>query len=149
MILGPGEGERVAIGPAESVIKATGEDTGGSFFLQESVVPPGMPGPPPHVHERMHDMFYVLEGTLTVRLGDATRELGPGSFVCAAPGEVHTFSNRSDQPVRLLNFSTPSGWEGYMRELSRAVASGEAGPEVFADLAARHDLRIEDRGQPG
>ena len=137
----PGEGERIAIGPSESTIKATGDETGGSFFLQESVIPPGMPGPPPHVHERMHDMFYVLEGTLTVRLGDETHEFGPGSFVCAAPGDVHTFSNGSDAPVRLLNFSTPSGWEDYMRELADAARSG-GGPELFARLAERHDLRV-------
>jgi mannose-6-phosphate isomerase-like protein (cupin superfamily) len=38
-------------------------------------------------------MFYVLEGTLTMRLGDETTELPAGSFVCVPPGVVHTFSN--------------------------------------------------------
>ena len=141
VVLRPGEGEPIKIGPSESAIKATGDDTGGSFFMQESVVPPGVPGPPPHVHERMHDMFYVLEGTLTVQVGEERHALGPGSFVCAAPGDVHTFANESDAPVRMLNFSTPSGWEGYMRDLADAVSSG-GGPEVFARLAEKHDLRV-------
>lgn len=70
----PGEGERVG-GPSAITIKATGDDTGGSFYLGEAVIEPGFPGPPAHVHERLHDMFYVLEGTLTVRLGSETREL--------------------------------------------------------------------------
>ena len=86
---GPGAGERHGAGATEILIKATADDTAGSFYLAESVIPPGFPGPPPHVHDHLHDMFYVLEGTLTVRLGDDTHAAGPGTFVCAPPGVVH------------------------------------------------------------
>ena len=76
----PGEGERIG-GPTTVTVKATGEETNDSFYLGEVVIEPGFPGPPPHRHERVHDMFYVLDGTLTMRLGDETLELDPGSFV--------------------------------------------------------------------
>ena len=52
----PGEGEQIG-GPTTVTIKATGEETGDSFYLGEGVVEPGFPGPPPHIHERVHDMF--------------------------------------------------------------------------------------------
>jgi quercetin dioxygenase-like cupin family protein len=81
----PGEGERHAAGSSEILIKATGEQTAGTFFLSESTLAPGFPGPPPHRHERLVDVFYVLEGVLTVRLAEETHELGPGSFVCVQP----------------------------------------------------------------
>jgi mannose-6-phosphate isomerase-like protein (cupin superfamily) len=136
----PGEGELIA-GPSSVTIKATGEDTGGSFYLGEGVFQPGFPGPPPHVHERLHDMFYVLEGTLTMRLGDETFDLGPGSFVCVPPGTIHTFSNRSEQPVRILNFNTPAGWENYMRDLAAALAAGTPTPEEIGQIASRYDFR--------
>jgi hypothetical protein len=42
------------------VIKASSDDTAGSFFLSETTVDPGFPGPPPHRHERLHDMAAVL-----------------------------------------------------------------------------------------
>ena len=116
----PGEGERIG-GPTTVTIKATGEETNDSFYLGEVVIEPGFPGPPPHRHQRVHDMFYVLDGTLTMRLGDETLELEPGSFVCVPPGVVHTFSNQSDAPVRILNFNTPAGWENYMRILPRRL----------------------------
>lgn len=138
----PGEGERHALGPSEVVIKATGEDTGGTFFLSETTIAPGFAGPPPHTHERLHDMFYVLAGTLTVRLGDDTAEAGPGTFVCVPPGVVHTFSNPGDEPVRLLNFNTPSGWEHYMRELAHAAATGPLTPDRIGDVASRHDFTV-------
>jgi mannose-6-phosphate isomerase-like protein (cupin superfamily) len=108
--------------------------------LSETTIAPDFPGPPPHRHERLHDMFYVLAGTLTVRLGDEARELGPGSFVCVPPGVVHTFSNTSGAPVRMLNFNTPAGWENYMRDLGEAAKSGPLTPEIIGRIASRYDF---------
>ena len=141
-VLRPGEGEVLEVGPSSIALRATGENTGGTMFMSETVVAPGFPGPPPHVHDRLHDMFYVLEGTLSMRLGDEQLEAGPGTFVCAPPGVVHTFSNPSEQPVRLLNFNTPSGWENYMRELAAAFGSGASvTPEEIGKIASRYDFR--------
>jgi quercetin dioxygenase-like cupin family protein len=136
----PEDGERHRAGDSEILIKATGEDTGGTFFLSELSIAPGFPGPPPHRHERLVDMFYVLDGALTVQLGDETRELGAGSFMCVPPGVVHTFSNRSEGFVRLLNFNTPSGWEDYIRDLANAARSGPLTTEVIGRVASRHDF---------
>lgn len=136
----PGRGERHTAGSAEILIKATGDETGGTFFLSESTIAPGFPGPPPHRHERLVDMFYVLEGELTVRIGDETHQLRAGSFVCVPPGVVHTFSNTSDGTVRFLNFNTPAGWEKYMRDLADAAKSGPLTSEVIGRIASRYDF---------
>jgi quercetin dioxygenase-like cupin family protein len=137
----PGEGERIG-GPTAVTIKATGEKTNDSFYLGEVVVGPGFPGPPPHIHKHLHDMFYVLDGTLTMRLGDDTIELPAGSFVCVPPGVVHTFSNPGDTAVRLLNFNTPAGWENYMRDLGAALAKGNPSPEEIGQIASRYDFQV-------
>jgi quercetin dioxygenase-like cupin family protein len=137
----PGEGERHAAGSSEILIKATGDETAGSFFLSESTIAPGFPGPPPHRHERLVDMFYVLEGVLTVRLGEDTRELEAGSFVCVPAGVVHTFSNPSDSAVRFLNFNTPAGWENYMRDLAKAATAGPLTADVIGRVASNYDFQ--------
>jgi quercetin dioxygenase-like cupin family protein len=138
---GPGEGERIDAGAGSAlVLKATGETTGGSFFMSESTIAPGFSGPPPHTHHRLHDMFYVLEGVLTMRLGDETHDVPAGSFVCVPPGIVHTFSNQSDSPVRFLNMNTPSGFEHYMRDLGAAAKAGPLTPEVMGPIASRYDF---------
>ena len=142
VVLRAGEGELIGGGPTAVTIKATGADTGESFYLGEGLVKAGFPGPPPHVHDRLHDMFYVLEGTMTMRLGDETLELTAGSFVCVPPGVVHTFSNPSDAPVRFLNFNTPAGWEHYMRDLGALLAQGAPSQEEMGRVAARHDFRV-------
>jgi mannose-6-phosphate isomerase-like protein (cupin superfamily) len=47
---------------------ATGEDTNGKYALFEAIVPPGG-GPPPHVHSREEEGFYILEGGATAPRG--------------------------------------------------------------------------------
>jgi mannose-6-phosphate isomerase-like protein (cupin superfamily) len=137
----PGEGERIG-GSTAVAIKATGGETSGSFYLGEVVVAPGFPGPPPHIHEKLHDMFYVLDGTLTMRLGDETIEFSTGSFVCVPPGVVHTFSNPGETAVRFLNFNTPAGWENYMRDLSAALAKGGPSQKEIGEIASRYDFQV-------
>lgn len=138
----PGEGERLDLGGGSTVIlKAGGDDTGGSLYVGETTIEPGFAGPPPHRHERLHDMFYVLEGRLTVRVEDEILELGPGSFVCAPPGVVHSFSNPTHAPVRFLNFNTPAGWELYVRDLAEAAKSGPLTPDVVGRIASRYDFQ--------
>jgi mannose-6-phosphate isomerase-like protein (cupin superfamily) len=136
-----GEGERHGVGGSEVIIKATGDETSGSFFLSEATIEPGFPGPPPHRHEHLHDMFYVLDGVLTMRLGEVTHEIKPGTFVCVPPGVTHTFSNPTDLPVRFLNFNTPAGWEQYMRDLGEAASAGPLTPEVIGRIASRYDFQ--------
>jgi mannose-6-phosphate isomerase-like protein (cupin superfamily) len=140
-VLHAGEGEQVG-GATAVTIKAGGEQTGGTFYLGEVVAQPDFPGPPRHVHQRLHDAFYVLDGTLTVQIGDETVELAPGGFACVPPGVAHTFSNRTQASVRFLNFNTPSGWEHYMRDLDTALANGAATQAEIGQIAARYDFRL-------
>ena len=145
VVHGPGEGEVHGDGPDQaSPSRRTAEDTNGAFYFSETTVEAGFPGPPPHTHERMTDMFYVLEGTLTVHVDGEEREAGPGTFACFPPGVVHTFANRSDAPVRFLNFSTPGGFEGYMRELAAGDRIGRVHARAvrLARRALRHQRRL-------
>ena len=55
----------------------TGEESAGACFSMLATVPP-QGGPPPHVHLKEDETFYVLEGTPTFRLGDERIVAGPG-----------------------------------------------------------------------
>jgi quercetin dioxygenase-like cupin family protein len=141
--LGPGEGTAYEVGTATSLFKATREVTAGFFSLAEVTIQPGTSGPPPHSHRKLLDSFYVLEGTLTVRVGDDEVDAPPGTYACVPPGVVHTFANRSPGPVRFLNLNTPGGWEEYIRDLAAATpADGPPDPRVMGEILARHDLAI-------
>jgi quercetin dioxygenase-like cupin family protein len=140
IVYGAGEGERHVIGASEVVIKVTGEDTGGAFFVAEIVLEARFPGPPRHFHERLHETVYVLEGELTMTLGDKVAVLGPGGFASIPPGVVHTFRNDGAQPARGLNLNAPAGWEHYLRELAAAAGAGGLTPALIAEIASRHDF---------
>ena len=137
----PGEGEALDVGPAHTLLKATADTTGGLFTLSESTLPSGSPGPPLHTHERMHDNYYVLEGTLTLHVRDETVEATAGTFGSFPPGVAHTFSNPSDAPVRFLNLNAPGGFDVYLRELAAALSADEP-PDAAAmtKLFAEHDV---------
>ncbi|HEX8053088.1 MAG TPA: cupin domain-containing protein [Thermoleophilaceae bacterium] len=140
-VLDAGEGEPLRFGPTSAVFKATGDDDAGHFSLSETTAAPGFPGPVAHVHRTFVDSFYVLEGTLTVRLGEETLGLDAGTFALVPPGTVHTFSNPGDEPVRFLNLMAPGGFERYLREVVAAATSG--GPPdqaLMAEIASRYDF---------
>ncbi len=142
-IVGPREGERIDVGRSSVLLKGTSSSSDGTFFLSETMIEPGFPGPPPHVHRELHDLFYVLDGTLMLRNGDERVAAAAGSFACFPPGTVHTFSNPGDEPARFLNFNTPAGWEDYMRELSVAFAGGAApAPDEIGRIASRYDFEV-------
>ena len=139
----PRRGTTYEVGTATSLFKATRGATAGFFSLAEVTIQPGTSGPPPHSHRELLDSFYVLEGTLTVQVGDDEVDAPPGTYACVPPGIVHTFANRSAEPVRFLNLNTPGGWEDYIRDLAAATpADGPPDPRLMGEVLARHDLVI-------
>ena len=131
-----GDGEHIWIVGDTMTLKATAESTGGGLMLLENLTSPGG-GPPPHVHTREDEFWYVLEGTFEIRLGDELHVLGPGGFAYAPRGTVHTFRNTSERPSRILVGFTPAGMEGFFRESGRPATDDGPAPPVDQDEIAR------------
>ncbi|MUL77017.1 cupin domain-containing protein [Mycolicibacterium sp. CBMA 226] len=87
----------------------------GEFTLLEQVIPVGA-GPPAHVHERQAEGFYILSGELELVVGSAGEVVRatPGSAVWVPKSTRHAFRVVSDEPVRLLNFYTPGGFDDHL-----------------------------------
>lgn len=95
---------------------ATSEDTEGQFALIEMV---GRKGnvPPPHIHHREDEIFYLLEGELTVSVGERRFKATPGTMVFLPRNVPHSFTIDSEQG-RMLVLLTPGGFEGWFRDFS-------------------------------
>jgi mannose-6-phosphate isomerase-like protein (cupin superfamily) len=107
IVVRPGEGRRV--GNIEFLART--EDTP-RFNLGVITMQPHRAGPEPHEHAAEDDSFYVLEGELTFLLeGAEDVVVGPGTFVLVPPGVRHTFANRGDTVVRMLNIHAPAGFD--------------------------------------
>src|SRR3954447_7324715 len=119
-IVRPGEGEVIGDSPQRRVELLCDHD---AVHATLSRFAPGQAGADLHVHRRHHDLFYVVEGELTLHLGDADDVHAPaGTLVCVPPLVVHGFGNTSDAPMRYLNLHAPgSDFATYMRGLRDGV----------------------------
>jgi mannose-6-phosphate isomerase-like protein (cupin superfamily) len=118
-------------GPGDEItFLITGEETGGAVFMAELSVPPAG-GPPPHIHHREDESFYVREGTLAIRMGDRTVNAGPGDFVYIPRGTVHCFKNTGNGPAKMLVTFTPAGMEKFFEEAFHPVGDRSAGPPLL------------------
>ena len=106
VVIPPGGGRRV--GNVEFL--ALSEHTP-RFNLSIITMAAGRSGPEPHVHDDEDDAFLVLDDEITFLLGDDELSAPAGTFVLVPPGVEHTFANRTDHPVRMLNIHAPAGFD--------------------------------------
>ena len=113
ILLGPGEGRTYDMGHMRAVFKGDEAESAHAWSISEWILQPGSPGPGLHSHDE-DDIFFVLEGTISLCIDGAWSEAGPGTFACAPGGTPHDFANKGKLPARFLNISTPGGFEAMM-----------------------------------
>ncbi|HVA51308.1 MAG TPA: cupin domain-containing protein [Pirellulales bacterium] len=75
--------------------------------LAEARLPPGG-STTPHYHVKTEEIYYILSGKASMRLGDETREVGPGDAIAIPPGLVHNISNTGRAPLKFLCCCAPA-----------------------------------------
>lgn len=82
-------------------IRADRERTGGTLSMIEQVIPAGFELPW-HVHHTEDELFYVIDGAVTVIVDGATVALGAGGYAFGPRGVPHGFRVEGDRPARIL-----------------------------------------------
>ena len=126
VVLGPDDGRRYDMGRITAVFKADGAETSGGYSISEWWLEPHTTGPGPHSHAE-DDTFYVLEGTMSVLVGDRWVEAPKGAFVLVPGGTTHDFENRGATRAGVLNFSRPGDFEQRMPAIAGWFAHHPAG----------------------
>jgi mannose-6-phosphate isomerase-like protein (cupin superfamily) len=122
------------------VFKDEPDENGDALLLFECRMPAGN-GVPPH-HERNHESFYVLEGTLQIDADGERYELGPGDFLGIKPGTVHSLHNPGPGWLRALMITSPGSQHvRFFARLGEPLADPENppqpdGPPDFDELVA-------------
>jgi mannose-6-phosphate isomerase-like protein (cupin superfamily) len=119
----PTEGRTIVVVGDVYRFLATGDYTSGKYAIWEAIVPPGG-GPPPHVHSREEEGFYILEGEVTIFHGDERLVVGPGMFANMPVGTVHSFKNETTRPAKMLISIAPAGLEQMFFEVGQPVPTG-------------------------
>jgi mannose-6-phosphate isomerase-like protein (cupin superfamily) len=146
----PAEGRTIAVVGDVYRFMATGDDTNGKYAIWEAIVPPGG-GPPPHVHSREEEGFYILEGEIAVQIGDKRTLATAGMFANMPVGTPHSFKNESTKPARMLISVAPAGLEKMFFEVGIPVAQGattaeplkKAEIEKMTEIAPRYGIEIK------
>jgi mannose-6-phosphate isomerase-like protein (cupin superfamily) len=113
------------------------------FVIAEWQDPGGPPEPPRliaplHLHRADDEAWYVLEGTLRVRVGDSEVELASGSGVLVPHGTAHTFWNARPERVRYLLIMTPTIY----RLVQEIHATRDRSPAHVRALFERFDSEL-------
>ena len=91
--------------------------------------------PPSHTHRTEDEMFYVLEGSITFRCGEEAFDLEKGGSIFLPRGIRHSYTIRSEEPVRLIVVTSPvregssRGWGGYVSDLESGQGELIAKPQ--------------------
>lgn len=126
VILGPGEGRSYPMGRISAVFKADGEESQRRYSISEWWLEPNTKGPGAHAHPE-DDIFYVLEGTMSVLVGESWTHATPGSFVLVPGGVTHDFENRGQVRAGVLNLSVPGEFEPHMSGIAEWFAQHPPG----------------------
>lgn len=142
-VLAAGGGDAVTALGVVITFKTTGAQSAGQFLTLEYTAPPHFSGPPLHWHKVTTEIFYVLEGSLTVTVDGQSTTVGPGGYAFISPGVVHGFANQTDAPARYFLIASPAGLEDYFAEMTEMIKDEPSWPPKdmgkMVALMARYD----------
>ncbi len=146
----PGSGSTYSVVGDLYRFLATGDDTDGRYAFFEAAVFPGG-GPPPHIHSREDEGFYVLEGEVAFYVDGNLRVAGPGTMLNVPVGVLHSFKNETDRPAKMLIWVAPAGIERMFQEIGSLVSDPSMAPspptpadiERILAVAPRYGIEIK------
>jgi mannose-6-phosphate isomerase-like protein (cupin superfamily) len=119
-------------------LKLFGRDTGESIMLFEEVVPAGRKSLH-HLHRDSDEVFWVIAGEFSFKIGDAVTTGGPGTCAFMPRGVPHAWKNIGNDTGHVVCLYTPAAAGGYIEEL---LEGRPRTPEETKALADRHHWEI-------
>jgi len=142
IIVPAGEGRALSFRGSGVIYKAEGaRPAGGPTFL-EFIVAQGF-NTGDHVHSRIEEIFYVVEGAVQIRVADRLLQAKAGDFVLVPPGVAHGFASAGEEPAKMVLVISPAGvHEKYFEELAELLAQpGAPDPDALARIRERFDTK--------
>ena len=162
IVIPPGGGEVIGDAPDRRVELLSDHETLNATWSRFG---PRRDGADLHVHREHTDLFYVLAGELTLKLGPEDEQVPApaGTLVRVPPLVVHGFRNGTDEELRYLNLHAPGQrFADYLRAMrdgrdfsydqhdppphgGRSPADATIGAaEVITDRPGLHVTRLAD-----
>lgn len=149
LVVPSNHGTVVSVAGDVITFKADGEQTNGQYALFEITLEP-QAGPPPHIHSREDEAFYIQEGEVEFHLDGHRVVATPGTFLYSPRGQEHSFKTISSQPAKMLCWATPAGIEQFFAEVGTVLDNASVSPppvtpeaiERLVSAAPRYGITI-------
>jgi mannose-6-phosphate isomerase-like protein (cupin superfamily) len=122
--------------------RVTPYQTTGDFNLVKGESPAGAQGPPPHVHKKYEEVFFILHGQMDFVLDGNKKTIRAGELVNIPSGCLHTFSNTTDDSCHWLNIHSPKGFQSFFDVFGVPEEEKDA---MLQSLAAERIADVLDR----
>lgn len=126
-------------GTSPNDIKVSGKDTDGQLSIFE-YTGNVQGGPPLHIHTKQDEIFFIVEGDYTFKVGDELYKLTKGDTIFLPRKVPHAFFQTSDKGKMYFMFQPAGKMEDYFRKL--ATFKGQPTPEEGAKLFADHEMIV-------
>ena len=127
------------------------QQVSGDYDMVVGETAPNVPGPPPHFHSNMNEVFMVIQGEMEFVVNGEVKKLKDGESIDLPSNTVHTFKNSGDSPCRWVNIHSPKGFLSFFEEMG-VSGSEEDGMRKSVDEkiinrviaeAASYDMHIK------
>ena len=145
VVLPPGGGETFSVRDISVTVKVTGRQSGGRFAVFEATESSGSESPT-QWHRETTVILHVLEGTLTLRIGEETFQVEPGGCAYVPPGTIYSVANQGDARTCYLLVHSPAWMENYIAEAIELVRDEPSWPpaDMSKILAVRAKYDLHD-----
>ncbi|HEX6449699.1 MAG TPA: cupin domain-containing protein [Trebonia sp.] len=126
--------ERLGAGHSHTLLLADSDTTNGAVSANRAILEAGADGPPPHLHRRSTEVFFVLGGSLTALAGDQVITLEKGDFLSVPPGMPHAFGASPGSDADVLIMFSPAATKRfeYFRLVDKVIKGEATVDEVLA-----------------
>lgn len=118
---------------------ADADVTGGKLTSNRSVFREGSDGAPPHFHTQAAELFFVLDGSLDVLLGEEIVTLHKSDFLMVPPNLPHAFAPTKGAAAGVLFVYTPGKARFEYYRLLERLYTGEASVREIIDSQETYD----------
>jgi len=143
VLIQPDEGEKAITESTSYTRKILKQHTGGAFSSLHTVLKNGYLGAPPHLHQELDELMYVIDGTVTVMVGDDVVEVKAGAWHFRPKKIMHCFWNTCGKDAHVIDMFLPGGFEDYLFELYAVYKKfGKIVPAEVEKFIHKYDIEV-------
>lgn len=143
VLIQPEEGERANNNSTSYIRKITKQHTGGLYSSLDTTLKNGYLGAPPHLHQEIDELMYVIDGTVTVMTGTEVVEVKAGGWHFRPKKIMHCFWNTCGKDAHFIDMFLPGGFEDYLFEMCSVYKKfGKIVPEEVDKFVHKYDIEV-------